>query len=179
MNPNESIILTSRRGSRDMMTANSRLFPAIFGGEIGRQANPCIIDEDVYLQTITKERFRKGRNRCKSREVNERELYIFETGGLLYSWTPFRDQAQVPIHSRGDLPCTAASPFSRLRHPRTNLFGFIEAKCFAASKPKPTLAPMTATVLPVRSACTTGSTFQNRSWRKLRNVRRMYRITSS
>lgn len=52
-----------------------------------------------------------------------------------------------PIYS----PCTAACAFSLFLHPSIIRLGFKAAKCRAASKPSPVLAPMTITVFPGRS----------------------------
>ena len=138
--------------------ADSLLFPTISGNGVFEGCNCGIIDEDVYLRTVTNKCVRECRNRRKSGEVDERELSVLVTRGL-YGLTRLRKQRD-PCLPNAHLPWTAARPFSWLRHPRTNRLGFIEAKCFAASKPNPILAPMMTTVLPVRSACSTGSTFQ-------------------
>ena len=46
------------------------------------QRDPSIIDKNVYLSIIANKRVRKCRYRIKSREVDQRKLGIFETGGL-------------------------------------------------------------------------------------------------
>ena len=67
-------------------------------------------------------------------------------------------QEKARDKNKNNEPESAALPLLSLRQARTSLAGFIRAKCFAASKPMPALAPTTMTVFPVRSAFSTGGT---------------------
>lgn len=78
------------------------------------------------------------------------------------------DSQHRKMYSQGlEYPLTAAfRAFVSFLHAMIRRAGFIAAKCIAASKPSPVLAPVTSTDLPVRSALRTGGTREYCSERK-------------
>ena len=64
---------------------------------------------------------------------------------------------KIQCDEESDLRATAAVPLPSFRQATINLFGRWAAKIFAVSSPIPVLAPVTMTVLCVKSLCKGGA----------------------
>jgi hypothetical protein len=118
-------------------------------------------NKDIDLPSILFKLVGKCNNRSKIVEINQPKLSI------LISSRFFDDYEKKPVSRAADslflnlVLFRAFSPFSLLRHAIISLAGFMEAKCLEASKPTPAFAPVTTTVLLVKSAFTTGAMGRN------------------
>ena len=138
------------------MTNDARLFPAVARGVILLQRDSNVGNKNRDRSALRFKIIGECLDRSKICLVQGLHLCAHKSGLIFYRWNDIRQPEGLEESIIKCVPSAASLPLVTLLQAKINLEGFIEAKCLAACKPTPELAPVTSTVFPERSAVWSG-----------------------